>query len=699
MDGLSSALLSLAFDEPGSLSPRSAVLRFLSDPLRLTEVLQNQGLMSTFIHVIRTQLGFGRLAEGDAIKPPVLVRAMMASELVHKKAADYGPSLHNFLPQKTLIATWSGMAEAAVKDPELRVIFQDLARQVETEARLIQQATDLRALAGVMSLPSVDDRLLEEAAARCQGTGGTDSAATWTEIGAWAEERLKLSKLGVNVAEDWWVIAGATQLIAGCRVTEDGLAGLQVPSVESLIGRYADPERGWWRLDDLHRGLELRFDRCRPDIVAHLGKPAVEAYWAWARHLASRFAAAFEEAGQYGAGTAEVIPHARFWSDLVEIGNLGETAILFVDALRIDLAESLRARLDQPGRYVYTRIGLASLPSKTPVGMASLLPRAAIDLAVLSKNGKLRAEIAGRDVSAPAGRIDHLRSCIPNIEAGELRAVSEVQLRQWASSRKPVVLMTRDIDDSGEIAANVAPDLFEDMVADLARTVTVLHRAGYRRVVIGTDHGFLLLPSGVDLPQRPGPSSGGEITSSTRYAVGSITADPDCIGFQPIQMGRSGTSNVVLPRGLAAFSVGGPRHRFVHGGLSPQECVLRFLVSEVAGPQRVPVQVRLSRIANVSGMILFIPVEVTTPAGPAAGRRVRIEARSGNQPVGGSETVVYKPESELATDETYPKIKVRLTQVAPRVDFVLVDEDSGDILDEQSGVPNVMRRGDEDDLL
>lgn len=133
VDGLSSALLSLAFDEPGSLSPRSAVLRFLSDPLRLTEVLQNQGLMSTFIHVIRTQLGFGRLAEGDAIKPPVLVRAMMASELVHKKAADYGPSLHNFLPQKTLIATWSGMAEAAVKDPELRVIFQDLARQVETE--------------------------------------------------------------------------------------------------------------------------------------------------------------------------------------------------------------------------------------------------------------------------------------------------------------------------------------------------------------------------------------------------------------------------------------------------------------------------------------------------------------------------------------------------------------------------------------
>lgn len=89
--------------------------------------------MATFIHVIRTQLGFGRLPEGDAIKPSVLVRAMMASELVHKKAGEYGPSLQNYLPQKTLVAIWSGLAEAAVKDPECRSAFQELARQVESE--------------------------------------------------------------------------------------------------------------------------------------------------------------------------------------------------------------------------------------------------------------------------------------------------------------------------------------------------------------------------------------------------------------------------------------------------------------------------------------------------------------------------------------------------------------------------------------
>ena len=699
LDELSSALLSLAFDEAGPLSPKSAVLRFLSDPVRLMEVLQNQGLSGTFVHVIRTQLGFGRLPEGDAIKSSVLVRAMMASELVHKKAGEYGPSLHNLLPQKTSVSIWSGLAEAAVKDPEARVAFQELARQVESESHLVQQATGLRALAGVMSIPSVDDRLLEEVSVRCQGIAVTESTTVLTEIGAWAEERLKLNKLGMEVAEDWLVIASATRLITRCRVAEKELAEHQTPNVETLVARYADPEQGWWRLDDLHRGLELRFDRCRHDIVSRLGKPAVKAYWAWAQRLASLFAAAFEASAQYASGSSDLIPHTRFWSELVETGNLGETAVLFVDALRIDLAESLRTRLDQPSRTVYTRLALASLPSKTPVGMASLLPRAATDLVVLSKNGKLKSEISGKDVSAPDGRIEHLRSCIPNIEAGELKTVSENQLRQWATSRKPVVLMTRDIDDSGEIAANVAPELFEELVTDLARSVTVLHRAGYRRVVIGADHGFLLIPSDVDLVQRPSPGSGGEITSSTRYAVGPISADADCICFQPSQMGRSGMSNVVLPKGLTAFSVGGPRHRFVHGGLSPQECVLRFLVSETAGAQRTPVKVRLSPIANVSSMILFVSVEVTTPSGPASLRRVRIEVRSGNQLIGRSETAVYKPDSELAANETYPKIKVRLTQNRPQLDFALIDEDSGDVLDGQSGVPNVMRREDEDDLF
>ena len=152
----------------------------------------------------------------------------------------------------------------------------------------------MRALAGVMSIPSVDDRLLEEVAARCQGIAVTESTTVLNEIGAWAEERLKLNKLGMEVAEDWLVISNATRLIKRCRAAEKELAELLTPNVDTLVAFYADPEAGWWRLDDLHRGLELRFDRCRHDIVSGIGKPAVKAYWAWAQQLASRFAAAFE---------------------------------------------------------------------------------------------------------------------------------------------------------------------------------------------------------------------------------------------------------------------------------------------------------------------------------------------------------------------------------------------------------------------
>lgn len=381
------------------------------------------------------------------------------------------------------------------------------------------------------------------------------------------------------------------------------------------------------------------------------------------------------------------------------MADLGETAVLFVDALRIDLAEELLTRLKQPGRQIHSRLGLVSLPSKTIVGMASLLPRGGSSLAVAVNNGAIRSEIDDRDVSDPDGRTTQLCRMIPGIQVGELKKVTELQLTQWAATRKPVVLMTRDIDDSGEIAATVAPDLFEDLLNDLTRWVTVLHRAGYRRVVIGTDHGFLLVPANGSFDEVTSPSKAPNISVSNRYAVGPLAPNPDCVAIDPADMGRSDTNRVLLPRGLAVFKIPGPRKRFMHGGLSPQECVVRFVTSTLAGAPKMPVQVRLARLANITSLVLYLQPEVTSPAGPAQLRRVRAEARSRGVLIGQSEAAVYKPQSELRPDESYPKLKVVLKEQPPTVDLVLLDDDSGEVLDTQSDVVNVMRREVDDDLL
>lgn len=156
LEKLAAAMLSLAFGEPGQLSPQSAVHRLLREPARLTEVLRAEGLTSTLNHVIRTQLGFGRLPESDVVRPELLVRAMMASELIHKGACEPSPAVHNFLPQKNHIATWAKMAEAAVKDLETRPSFVQLARGIEAEVHLVEHRTNLKQLATVASLPSVD---------------------------------------------------------------------------------------------------------------------------------------------------------------------------------------------------------------------------------------------------------------------------------------------------------------------------------------------------------------------------------------------------------------------------------------------------------------------------------------------------------------------------------------------------------------
>lgn len=701
LEKLGAALLALAFGEASPLSPPNAVLRFLADPAGFAQALRAEGLTATFVHLVRTQLGFGRLPEADEVKPGLLVRALMASELVHKGACLAGTGLHNFLPQKNHIPTWAGLAEAAVKNADCRESFLQLAREVEAELHLVQHATQLRALTTVASLPSVDDRLLEEAVARCRTASMATAPSVWAELCDWAAERLKPARSGAAARDEWLVVASAARLLLACQTAEQQLTALPTaPAPEALIRHYSDRETGWWRLDDLHRGLELRFTGCRADLVECLGKPAVAALWQWTRRLAAAFATAFEHTGQYAPGSSEILPHQRFWSEMVETGAISETAVLFVDALRLDLAENLVARLhQQPGREVTSRLALAALPSKTPVGMAALLPRAGSPFMVLARNGKLRAEIGGRDVSNPDGRTEQLRQCVPNVEVGELKAVSEAQLAHWAALRHPLVLMTRDIDHSGEIAAGVSPNLFEEMVGDLARWVTVLHRAGYRRVVIGTDHGFLLVPAEASFDELSGPGNSADTTFSTRYAVGPLRGGGPCLALTPAALGRVGSAAVVLPRGLAAFRTAGPRHKFVHGGLSPQECVLRFVTSTLTGPPRAPVTVRLARPANIPSLILFLHVEVTTPTGPAQARRVRVDARSGERLVGQSTPLTYRPQSEMAADETYPRLKLVLTESSPVVDLLLLDEDSGEVLDRQAGIPNVMRRAEEDDLL
>lgn len=701
LEKLGAALLALAFGHSSPLTPQDALLRFLRDPSGLARALREDGLTATFIHVVRTQLGFGRLPEADEVKPALLVRAMMASELVHKGACEASTGLHNFLPQKNHIPSWATLAEAAVKQADSREAFQNLAAEVEAEVNLVQHANHLAALAKVVSLPSADGRLLEEAVARCRTGSPGDKPNVWKEVCDWADERLKLASWGVTVNKDWVVVGKAARLLLRCQAAEKELAGLPgAAAPEEFIRRYGDRENGWWRLDDLHRGLELRFPTCQAKVVECLGQPAVAALWTWTRRLAAAFAEAFGRAGRYSPANSEILIHHRFWSEMVETGDVGETAVLFVDALRLDLAESLFARLQhQPGREVSSRLGLAALPSKTPMGMAALLPRGSSPLVVLTKNGKVRVEIGDRDVTTLDGRTEQLKLSVPNVEVGELKEVSETQLAGWAAARHPVVLMTRDIDESGEIAAGVSATLFEDMVGELARWVTVLHRAGYRRVVIGTDHGFLLVPAQGAFANVPGPGRSPDIAFSARFAVGLSSGSEDCVVFTPDALGRTGSAAVVLPKGLAAFGTPGPRKKFVHGGLSPQECLLRFVTSTLTGPPRAPVKVRLARPANIPSLILFLAVEVTPPSGPAQARRVRVEAHCAERLVGHSDPLTYRPPSEMGEGETYPRLKLVLTEAPPAIDLLLLDEDSGEVLDTQANVPSVMRPAEEDDLL
>jgi hypothetical protein len=156
---------------------------------------------------------------------------------------------------------------------------------------------------------------------------------------------------------------------------------------------------------------------------------------------------------------------------------------------------------------------------------------------------------------------------------------------------------TTDVDEGGEIAAKVTFQVFDKILDTCARFV---HRAldlGFSEVVVGGDHGFLVRDPNAASSGVPGTeSAAGGFARGLRYAAGTGTVGPELLRLSPNELGREG-DDIFVPRDSSCLGIPGGAGLFVHGGLSPQECVLvflRVLTGTPKGAERVvPVSLRV----------------------------------------------------------------------------------------------------------
>ena len=111
----------------------------------------------------------------------------------------------------------------------------------------------------------------------------------------------------------------------------------------------------------------------------------------------------------------------------------------------------------------------------------------------------------------------------------------------------------------------------ENEIDRIADRVTELLNAGWKRVRVVTDHGWLLLPDGLPKVELPAYLTA---TKWARCAVIKGDADPAVVSYG---WHWNPDVRIVSPPGVASFFAG---ETYTHGGVSLQECVVPEIIVE-----------------------------------------------------------------------------------------------------------------------
>lgn len=302
------------------------------------------------------------------------------------------------------------------------------------------------------------------------------------------------------------------------------------------------------------------------------------------------------------------------------------TAVVYVDALRFDLATRVARRLSPLVVAVETR--LAAFPTVTPTGQTAVAPVA------ITVGGGTAFDAADNQGRSLKGAI--LRSAL---------ASANVQFLEWdaAEAGDPAGkawTQTNSIDSLGHSHGHALADLVDQQLDLVAERVRGLLDAGWRRVVIVTDHGFLLPGQPAQKVTLPLQVTEGDTARKPRVArLKAAAARPD---FPILPWTWDSSVDMVSAPGAAAFEAG---RLYEHGGLSLQECVIPVVTVTRGDTAAAPVQIEAVRWTGQRCRIDYRPAEAEVVA------EVRLRPADASSAVGGPKSPTEPGEVKVLVDE------------------------------------------------
>ncbi|SHN91739.1 hypothetical protein BHECKSOX_2126 [Bathymodiolus heckerae thiotrophic gill symbiont] len=448
------------------------------------------------------------------------------------------------------------------KHTDYKILYIEQAEAIEQELNLDTVCAKILKLGRRDTFPFEEYCYLKQAISALL-TGDGDSTRTFIKEHAnsvWSEKS--------DSQANWDLVKSAQQLMETCDDLQREL-GAYTKSPEILIEAYQTSLR---KADQLHREFEQAVNDC-PD-VEELMPGGVDQVRKVYRNLVEsvqfKFTSFVDNTGWPLQG---VISNTQVFDTKVApiLKNSGSrVAYMMVDALRYELGYELHKQLSEDADTSLS-VAFATLPSITPVGMASLLPDASQKLSVSLVEGKTKALFDGNAISDVPSRMKVFSS-----RYGD--RFQEMELHAFVKARKKIdvstellVLRSTEIDSYFENHAEDAPYMIQRELKLIRRAVNKLQSQGFQKVIIATDHGFYMnnAQEAGDLVSKP---EGDWKVEHERMLLGNGNVDAHHYKLSAEQCGiKTDIPQFSGPRSLAPYRRG---MLYYHGGLSLQECLL-----------------------------------------------------------------------------------------------------------------------------
>lgn len=241
-----------------------------------------------------------------------------------------------------------------------------------------------------------------------------------------------------------------------------------------------------------------------------------------------------------------------------------DACVLFTDGLRFDIGAALHERLEARG--LKSRLGFRIAPVPTITATAKPMASPAHDLITGLAGPEDFTPVLtsdSRPVVAQRLRDAMARRGVEVLEAETTRYSGAAEAGGWSEIGR--------LDELGHsMGARLVSQIDVEIDAITERIAGLLN-AGWPRVRVVTDHGWLLLPGA--LPKRDLPA----YLVATRWARCAMVKGESATTMPTYSWHWNDQVRIATPPGIGSFVAGA---EYAHGGLSPQESVIPDIVVE-----------------------------------------------------------------------------------------------------------------------